>query len=948
MILHESAVRRCGLGRVILSFPVLVLVGCSETAGPIATSPQTRPAAVIPADLTFDTQASVQEWSFSNGSEWPGAVGSLAWAADVGHAGAGSLELRYDFRNGGQYVAAIVPLPTEPPVQAVRFWVKKPAGNLLIVRAKDQDNETFQKNLSYHYPDWQQVEIRLDRWEYSWGGDGTFRGPPRDFHILVENDGGDRAGPIWIDDVQWVHTLDAEDGVARTTYVESEFQAPDPWGYSGAEGGGFQAGSWSYVLTEASGQSALPYEQGILGKPTALRLTVDSDGSGHELLARLGSHFQLFERSLGTLDRTGTMVFEVPMGDLTTWRHFGGEDDGIVRYPLRLSALILSRKGETERGTIRPRKLEFTTDYERAGETVSMVPSVQRNADGKAEFRVVLRSLADAPLAGAFHTTVPSRTSAAPATTSTPLTLPPAGRRVMQQMVVPWQPGCVEGRFQFTCAGLTTPEASVTIAEPPEGEPDRSLDPASRMGVGMYLYRFHGHPEGKEWMIRMCDLAARAGVKWTREEFHWNWIEPVQGEQRFEFFDQMVETAAEHGISVYALCCYYTAWTGPPMTDEFIEPYCAYLQSLVKRYGHRIKHWEIWNEPNIFFWPGPKDLYARLLTRAYEAIKAVDPEAQVLGCSTAGIDTGFIQMVLDHGSPFDALTIHPYRSHLDPKKFMQELRDVQKQVGGRDVWITEMGWPSHIGGLSERDQANHVSRTYVSALASGAARSVAWYDFREDGWDPYYNEHHFGLVRNDLTPKIGYRALATVGRLIGSAVFEGELSLGDDLLAFVFRRGDQRIAVLWSTAATQLVRLHVSGEGVEVFDMVGLPARCAPEGMDRVLLLERNEPVFLVGKDGMDISRGAPPVRVTLPRASAHPGESVEVRLETGPDAKMTAAVAPLGWGRSAKFVDGVAVVDVPAHATRGAYALVIMLNVGGEVFRLPVEVTVVPALLRR
>ncbi len=948
MILRKSAVCRCVLDCVVPLLSVLVLVRCSQAAESVATSPSTRPATAHADVMTFSAEDALKQWSFSNGPEWPGAAGLLAWSANVGHAGAGALELQYDFRGGGHYVAAIVPLPAEPPVQAVRFWVKKTAGNLMIVRAKGQDNQTFQKSLLFHYPDWQQVEIRLDRWESSWGGDGTFRGPPREFHILVENEGGNRAGSIWIDDVEWIHTLDAEDGTARATYVESEFQEPDPWNYSGAEGGAFQAGVWSYVLTEASSTSALRYEQGILGKPDALRLTVESDGSGHELLARLGSHFQLFERSLGTLDRTGMMTLEVPVGDLTSWRHFGGEDDGILRYPLRLSALILSRKGQAEHGTIRPRKLEFITEYERAGETVSMVPGVQRNADGKAEFRVVLRSLAEAPLAGEFHTTVPSRTSATLATTSTPLTLPPAGRRVIQRLVVPWQPGCVEGRFQFTSAGLTTPEASVTIAEPPDGEPDRSLDPASRMGAGMYLYRFRGHPEEKQWMARLCDLAARAGVKWTREEFHWSWIEPVRGEHRFEFFDQLVDTAAEHGISVYALCCYYTGWTGPPMTDEFIEPYCEYLQSLVKRYGHRIKHWEIWNEPNIFFWPGPKDLYPRLLTRAYEAIKEVDPEAQVLGCSTAGIDTGFIQMVLDHGSPFDALTIHPYRGHLDPKTFMRELQDAQKLVGGRDVWITEMGWPSHIGGLSERDQANHVSRTYVSALASGAARSVAWYDFREDGLDPYYNEHHFGLVRNDLTPKIGYRALATVGRLIGSATFERELSLGDGMLAFLFRRGDRRIVALWSTSQTQLVRLNIAGEGVEAFDMIGLPARCAAKGAERVVLLERNEPVFFVGPDAMDISRGAPPVRVTLSRACAHPGESVEVRLETGPDAEITAALPPLGWGATAKFVDRVAAIDVPAHATPGEYELVIALRADGEAFRLPIRVTVVPALLRR
>ena len=252
MGLLQSAIPGRGCGHVMTIVLISLPFDIAVAAGPAALDPATRPASMTPGGMTFDTAETLGDWSFSNGPEWPGAAGSLAWAADVGHAGDGALELRYDFRKGGQYVAAVVPLPAEPPVRAVRFWVRKPASNLMIVRAVDQDNETFQKNLSYHYPNWQQVEIRLDRWEFSWGGDGTFRGPPRAFHILVENDGGDRAGSIWIDDVQWVHRLSHNgDGVARTTYTESEFEPSDPWRYAGASGGGLADGAWSYVLTEA-------------------------------------------------------------------------------------------------------------------------------------------------------------------------------------------------------------------------------------------------------------------------------------------------------------------------------------------------------------------------------------------------------------------------------------------------------------------------------------------------------------------------------------------------------------------------------------------------------------------------------------------------------------------------------------------------------------------------
>jgi len=110
------------------------------------------------------------------------------------------------------------------------------------------------------------------------------------------------------------------------------------------------------------------------------------------------------------------------------------------------------------------------------------------------------------------------------------------------------------------------------------------------------------------------------------------------------------------------------------------------------------------------------------------------------------------------------LTVHPYRGYLSDSGFVKELREAAALVGNRPVWITEMGWSTQIGGKSERQQARLLARCYLGALASGACQNVSWYDFRCDGNDPFYNEHNFGVLRHDLSPKAGYRALATICR----------------------------------------------------------------------------------------------------------------------------------------------------------------------------------------
>jgi len=931
-----------------IAIPLLSLTCCA------AQTVDREPGTEDPNDssrsrvMTFPDADSLKSWSFSNGPEWPGATGRLAWHADAGREHDGAAALSYNFEKGGNYVAAIVPLPPSPAVKAVRLWVHKPTANLMIFRAVDADGEAFQKNVRYHYPGWQQLEITIGGWGFSWGGDGTFRNPPREFHILIENDGGTRAGTVLLDDLQWVYEMDPDSptGDAQTTYVESDFTDTGHWRYEGSPGGGFDENrSWKYEFDDDHTSTNLVRDRGILGRPQRMLVRITGDASGHELFATIGSHFQNFERSLGTIDQTGPMTLDVPLGDMKSWRHFGGEDDGIVRYPLRLIGLSLRKKTETERGSLRMMELAFDTAYRPDSETVALIPTVSTSGDTP-RFSVELRSLAEQTLTGRLHWSL-HQTDRLLRGGSQPVTLSPRGKPTFTEIEGEWANGNVaEGRFRFRADnGVESPEASTTVARAPRGDVDLALNPASRMGVGMYLYRFHGHPEAKLWMGRMCDLAARAGVKWTREEFHWNWIEPARGQTDFTFFDQLVDTAHEHGISVYALCCYWTTWT-KPYTDEGIEDYCRYLETLVRRYGDRIKHWEIWNEPNVFFWSGPKETYVKLLKRAYETIKAIDPDAQVLGCSTAGIDTSFIKMVLDADGPFDALTVHPYRGSLDPDRFISELRNTRKLASGRDVWITEMGWPSHIGGLAERTQAQHVARTYICALASGAARSVAWYDFREDGADPFFNEHHFGLIRHDLTPKIGYLSLATVGRLIGTAEFEQELDVGPGLVGFRFRNGEQSIAALWSTGASKLVRLTTGAQSARFINMTGGPALTAPLQGSTIMLLERDTPTYVVAEGPLKLEIGDAPARITPAQPAVHPGDEVSVRFASD-EGVLIDLQPPPGWQVEPLKSGNELRYTVPRRVPAGRRQLLGNVTIGDAVFVLPVEIEIVPQIVR-
>jgi len=890
-------------------------------------------------------------WTFHNGREFPGATGQIVWNPREGRGSPGCVEVRYSFAKGGNYVAAMTRPPEGSDPRRVRLWLHKPADNRITFRASDSAGQTFQKSIHYEYPGWQQIEVDLSTWVHSWGGpaDGRVRWPITAFGVLIENDGRARTGQYFIDDIEW-HAEPpggpAPDGPRRSTYMATDFR-DESWRMQGPSGCAFEAGTWTYDLP-ADGTASIASAFSLLGSPQRMRLRVESDGSGNELHLALHSHFQTFETSVGTLDGTGERAFEVELGKLAGWRHYGGENDGIARLPLRVGRISLTRRGGVGRGRIRLLGMDVETEYPPERRVV-LIPD-GRIAGHEARFEVVVRNLAADPVAGTLLWEVRDPVGRL-AERRVELTLPGGARRVRHEFRFPLAGRrFVEGAFRFLWDGGISPEASVTLVREPdtvESSPD-----SSPIGVGIYLYRSQGMPNRIEHMRRLCSLAQRAGVKWTREEFQWHVTQPQPDRFEWSFYDDLVRVAGEHNIRVYGLLAYWSGWTRP-YTREGVHDYARWAAQVVRRYKDRIRHWEVWNEPNIFFWSGPKELYTEALKEAYAAIKSEDPQAQVLGCSTAGIDTSFIRKVIEGGAPFDILTIHPYRAGLNENAFIDELRSVSRLVEDRPVWITEMGWSSHIGGFTEREQAGYVARTYLSALASGVVGSVSWYDFRDDGDDPFYNEDRFGLIRHDFRPKAGYMALATIGRLLARHKAAGTVDVGDDLLGFRFAAPDQDVVALLSPEVDAAVALTCRPAGVRAFDAMGEPLAIDASGRF-VGALPKGWPIYLVGPSGLRCAREPMPVRVVVDPSFVRPGQTVTFRITAAAPWSLVRWQWPAGWPVATDTGPGTWVVSVPATEPQGVVPVIAEFRAGepagtdaAPCLRVPTRVTVQPSLLR-
>ena len=207
--------------------------------------------------------------------------------------------------------------------------------------------------------------------------------------------------------------------------------------------------------------------------------------------------------------------------------------------------------------------------------------------------------------------------------------------------------------------------------------------------------------------VREFGLMQAAGIRGARVDFPWDYFEPQKGKWQFEVFDKIIADAKTHGVTLDPILDYNVDWAFP--AHEHLADWCEYVRTVVTRYQGDLRHWEVWNEPNIEFWkPKPDALqYTALLKATYETIKQVNPDLQVVYGGTAGIPFDYLRKSFEAGAlkSCDILAVHPYRYPQSPDtsnlvEDLRKTRDLVTEFGGKQpIWITEYGWPTHVNAV---------------------------------------------------------------------------------------------------------------------------------------------------------------------------------------------------------------------------------------------------------
>jgi hypothetical protein len=225
---------------------------------------------------------------------------------------------------------------------------------------------------------------------------------------------------------------------------------------------------------------------------------------------------------------------------------------------------------------------------------------------------------------------------------------------------------------------------------------------------------------------------------------------------------------------------------------------------------------EAFEPPNELDTSGLPDWSGRLrafLPALRMAIRENGVDVPVVGPSF--VDVANYRSVAPSG--YDMVNVHAYQGGKPPEAPLEEhLRRARELVPRRPIVFTETGYHNALATrsgqppVSERAAAAYMPRALLWAFAAGVRRTFV-YELLDEKPDPQLldPEQHFGLLRQDLSPKPAFLALrnliAAVRRSPGTAgrsAVAPTISASEPVERVVLERADGSFAVaLWRPAA---------------------------------------------------------------------------------------------------------------------------------------------------
>jgi len=392
-------------------------------------------------------------------------------------------------------------------------------------------------------------------------------------------------------------------------------------------------------------------------------------------------------------------------------------------------------------------------------------------------------------------------------------------------------------------------------------------------GAGVNIHFTRGHTND-------LDMIANAGFKFIRMDFSWGGTERKKGEYDFSAYDELTANLEKRGLRAIYILDYSNGLyedtfevneggkvrkeVASPQKPESVAAFARWAAEAAKHFKGRKIIWEIWNEPNIFFWKPKPDVqkYITLAKATIKEVRAAVPDAVIIAPASSEFPWKFLEEICKAGliEGLDGISVHPYRGrppetvdvdYARLRSMIEKYASPQK----RNIPIIsgEWGYATHTKGISLETQAAYIVRQQLVNLMNNVPISI-WYDWKNDGTNPDYNEDNFGTVTHDLRPKPSYIAMQNATKLLNGCKIVRRLDQNNpDIYNLLFNneKKEQKLAI-WTVGKPENVEIKLglkSENEVKIYLWDGTPVK--PElvnGVLKIQVTQMPQYIFLLTK----------------------------------------------------------------------------------------------------
>lgn len=482
--------------------------------------------------------------------------------------------------------------------------------------------------------------------------------------------------------------------------------------------------------------------------------------------------------------------------------------------------------------------------------------------------------------------------------------------------------------------------------------------------------------------LNLIEIADKVNIGGVRIPAFWWHLEPTSiPKGTYAFGGVMEETTAllsEKNIDILpiigCMSFHYTAGRSEstfPASESEMKAWRGYVNFAAEtftKYG--VNQYEIWNEPDVHNGVSLANgdvmggrTYIPVYNAALEEIKAVNPNAKVMGAGTCWASSSdiFLAEALENGlaDTLDVFSGHPYYRQQDEisnavPSLTKWKNEIAKYGGKEDIetWATECGLTTADSDVSTiENQGNWLARKLYWLPANNAADCITIFSLDGRGMCEYNREDKYGLTAVPDAPlyqntnsNMPYSPLLKIAAecyvLADATPTEKIYEVGENLVLCEYKSNKFNADVLTLNTITEkrslyeTVTLNLGCEKIDYYDEFGnMSTLYGDNGLFTFTADER--PHYIVGNfNGVEVVENNQIAEYSKNVINSSKGDITEI-LVRKPEGKNYQIVTECGAGleviENNGFSGNEASVKVKVDADKDTYAYVTMKVMDGE-----------------